>query len=165
VQAWSIVAQADHRDLDGRPALRQARLLEVPQHEGVVALLLGQHAVADGRPGAAELAEQAQVPVGRREAVNLELKPRGGPVVQAGLKARDVRPLLRRIDEALVPDAAGGLGHGHVSSVGKPPGGGRRGWDGKKGARDDLAKLSRLVLPAAVQKSRKRRVFFLQTAP
>jgi hypothetical protein len=99
------LAEADHGDVQRSAALQQAGLLEVADDEGGAARALGRDGVADRLRRAAELGDRVEVPVGRREAVHLEPDARAGRGVERRLQAADIGRLLRRVDEALVPDA------------------------------------------------------------
>ena len=79
------LAQADHRDVDGTTNLDQAGLLEMTDHERVVAGLLGSDRMADDLGGAAKLGQRMEGMIGRIEAVHLETDARPGNGVERRL--------------------------------------------------------------------------------
>ena len=111
------LAQADHRDVDGAADLEQAGLLEVADHESVVARLFRLQRMADDLRGAAELGQRMEGVIGRIEAVNLEAHARARDLVEQRLQALDIRRLFDRMDEALVPDPRLILRHCPASSA------------------------------------------------
>ena len=98
------LAQADHRDVDGALDLDQAGLLEMADHEGIVARLLGGQRIADDLGGAAELGQRMEGMVRRIEAVDLEIHAGGRDLGQHRLQPLDVGRLFDGMNEALVPD-------------------------------------------------------------
>ena len=97
------LAQPDHRDVERPPALQQARLLEMPDDDGVVACPLRFKRVADGLRGAAKLRERMDQMIGRIETLDLECVTGRRHRIQFGLQAVDIGGLLHRMDEALIP--------------------------------------------------------------
>ena len=97
-------AQRDDGDVDRAADLEKAGLLEMAEHERVVAVLLGLQSVANDLTGAAELGQRMEGMIGRIEAVHLEARAWTGNLVEQRLQAFDVGRLLHRMDEALVPD-------------------------------------------------------------
>ena len=98
------LAEADDGDLHRGSSLVEARVLEVAHREGVEALLGGLDRAVDGESGAAQLRQAAEVPVGRRQPVHLDLGARVGELPQVLAESLDVRRVLRRVEEALPPD-------------------------------------------------------------
>ncbi len=111
------LSQADHGNIDGAAQLDQGGLLEVAEHEGVVSFLLGLEGVADHLTGAAELAQRMEGEVRRIEAEDLEADARARDRIEHGLQAIDVRRLLDRMNEALVPDPGRAAGRLCLPSV------------------------------------------------
>ena len=97
------LAEADHRDVERTADFQQARLLEMADHEGIIASLFGFKRVADRLRGAAEFRQRVKQMVGRVEAMDLEPDAGTGHGVQQALQPFNVRRLLDRMDEALVP--------------------------------------------------------------
>ena len=79
-------------------------LLEVADHESVVARLFRLQRMTDDLRGAAELGQRMEGVIGRIEAVDLEAHARARDTVEQRLEPLDIRSLLDRMDEALVPD-------------------------------------------------------------
>ena len=98
------LAEADDRDVDGAADFEQPGLLEVADHEGVVARLFRLQRVADDLRGAAELGQRMEGVIGRIEAVDLEAHARARDAVEQRLEPLYIRSLFDRMDEALVPD-------------------------------------------------------------
>ena len=97
-------AERDDRDVDRTADLEKARLLEMAEHEGVVALLLGLQGVADHLTGAAEFGQRMEGMVGRIEAVRFEARIGAGNLVEQRLQALDIGCLPNGMNEALVSD-------------------------------------------------------------
>ena len=88
-------------------------LLEMTDDERVVAAALSFERIADGLCRAAKFGQRMKVAVGRIEAMNFKLDARTSGLVEKCLQSLDVRRLLGRVNEALVPntDRTGWLGH------------------------------------------------------
>ena len=98
------LAEADHRDVDGAADFQQAGLLEVADHEGIVARLFCFQRMTNDLPGATEFGQRMKEAIGRIEAVDLEADARARDAVEQRLQPLDIRRLFDRMDETLVPD-------------------------------------------------------------
>ena len=100
-------AQSNHGDVEGAADLQEAGFLEMSDDEAVIARALGFECVADRLCGAAEFRQRMEKVVGWVEPVHLECDAGRCGRVEQRLQALNVRRLLDRMHEALIPQPGG----------------------------------------------------------
>jgi len=100
-------AQSNHGDVEGAADLQEAGFLEMSDDEAVIARALGFECVADRLRGAAEFRQRMEKVVGWVEPVHLECDAGRCGRVEQRLQALNVRRLLDRMHEALIPQPGG----------------------------------------------------------
>jgi len=78
----------------------------VADDEGVVAVALRFDRVADHLRSAAKFRQRVEMTIGRVEAVDFEADIGRRNLIEKRLQPSDVRGLLDRMDEALIPDSS-----------------------------------------------------------
>jgi hypothetical protein len=107
------LAEPDHRNVDRAADLQQSGFLEMADDEGVIAGAFGFQRVADRLRRATEFGQRMKVPIRRIEAVHFKAHVRRSGLVEKCLQPLDVRLLLERVHETLVPDFFGMGWFGH----------------------------------------------------
>ena len=97
------LAETDDGDIERAANFEKPGLLEMADHEGVVSGGLRRERDADRLRRAAKFGKWVKQVIRRIETVDLERDAGAGDRVEVVLQPVDVRGLLRRIDEALIP--------------------------------------------------------------
>ena len=98
-------AERHHRDVDHRARFVEAGILEMADHERVVAFALGLHRIADDFPGTAEFDDRVRIVVVRGDTPDID---RRAGIDQRGEMASQPIPVdfaVRLVNVALIPDA------------------------------------------------------------
>src|SRR5579864_2558696 len=109
----ACLAETNHRHVHGAADLQQSGLLEMADDERVIAGTFCFQCVANGLRGATEFAQRMKVAVRWIETVHFKADIRSRSLIKKRLQSLDVRLLLDRMDEALVPNlfCTGWFGH------------------------------------------------------
>ena len=98
-------AERQNRNIDDRARFIEAGILEVADHEGIVALPLGPHRVADHFAGAAEFDDGMGIGIVRRNALDVDRRAGIDDFIEMLAQAIPIDLAVLVIDVALVPDA------------------------------------------------------------